>query len=315
MNKIHITKLHTLTGHKDSVYALEGVTDSQFVSGAGDGMIALWDLNNPTDGQLIAKLNNSIYAFHQEEKHGHLLVGHNWDGIRKIDWKNKKELDYLHFTQAAVFSIHSYGQTAYVGTGDGEVVVVNIDAFRIIQRIKLSNQRVRTIAINPVQKEIAVGYSDAIIRILDLHNYQLKHELKKHTKSVFKVQYSPDYRTLISTGRDAHLMVWDAVKGYPLQKDIVAHTYAINDIAFSTEKTLFATCSMDKTIKIWDAHSYQLLKVIDKTRHGGHSTSVNKLWWNNANNQLVSASDDRSISIWKIDRFSNSETLSTPTSA
>ncbi|MFM8834779.1 MAG: WD40 repeat domain-containing protein, partial [Cytophagales bacterium] len=52
-------------------------------------------------------------------------------------------------------------------------------------------------------------------------------------------------------------------------------------------------------IKIWDANTLQLLKVIDKARHAGHGTSVNKLWWSSHQQQLVSASDDRSISVWE----------------
>jgi hypothetical protein len=41
------------------------------------------------------------------------------------------------------------------------------------------------------------------------------------------------------------------------------------------------------------------LKVIDKARHAGHGTSVNKLLW--TPNRLLSASDDRSISAWDIE--------------
>lgn len=300
MNKIQVTKLHTLAGHKDSVYSLEGVSDSQFVSGAGDGMIVLWDLNKPKDGHLIAKLENSIYAIHQEFERGHLLVGHNYDGVHVIDWKNRKELGSINFTQAAIFSINSHEGFAFVGTDDGEVVVIDINELKIIHRITLSNQRVRSIAINPISSELAIGSSDAIIRILDLKSYKSKHELTAHTKSIFKLQYSPDYISLISTSRDAHLIVWNVDQDYNLQKDIVAHMYSINDITYNLPGTLFATCSMDKSIKVWDASSYKLLKVIDKVRHSGHGTSVNKLWWNNAKDELVSASDDRSISVWDI---------------
>jgi len=300
MSKIQVTKLHTLSGHKDSVYTIEGVADSQFVSGAGDGMIVLWDLEQPEDGQLVAKLDNSIYAIHQESQHGFLLVGHNYDGLHVLDWKNKKELGSLNFTEAAIFSINSHNQLAYVGTGDGEMIVINIPELKIIKRIKLSTERVRSIAVNPVNKELAIGYSDAVIRILDLDTLEVKQELSAHAKSVFKLQYSQNYNTLISTSRDAHFMVWDAECKYDQMEDVVAHMYSINDIVYNPDGNLFATCSMDKSIKIWDAKTYKLLKVIDKARHAGHGTSVNKLWWNNKMNQLVSASDDRSISIWKI---------------
>jgi WD40 repeat protein len=53
-------------------------------------------------------------------------------------------------------------------------------------------------------------------------------------------------------------------------------------------------------VKIWDAESFKLFKVIDRARHAGHGTSVNKLLWTKYDNQIVSASDDRTISIWKI---------------
>ena len=87
---------------------------------------------------------------------------------------------------------------------------------------------------------------------------------------------------------------------YAQQTEIVAHMYAINHIDFSPDGKHFVTCSMDKSIKVWDAEEFQLLKVIDKSRHAGHGTSVNKLLWTNFSDQLVSASDDRTISIWNI---------------
>jgi WD40 repeat protein len=81
---------------------------------------------------------------------------------------------------------------------------------------------------------------------------------------------------------------------------VAAHLFAINHIAFSPSGEYFATASMDKSIKIWKADELKLLKVIDKGRHAGHGTSVNKLVWTDFKNQLVSASDDRTISVWNL---------------
>jgi WD40 repeat protein len=57
---------------------------------------------------------------------------------------------------------------------------------------------------------------------------------------------------------------------------------------------------MDKSIKVWDAVSFKLLKVIDRARYAGHGTSINKLLWTPYQNQVVSCSDDRSLSVWKL---------------
>jgi WD40 repeat protein len=87
---------------------------------------------------------------------------------------------------------------------------------------------------------------------------------------------------------------------YAEHVSIVAHLYAINHLSFSPNGKYFATCSMDKSIKIWETNTFKLLKVIDKARHAGHGTSVNKLFWSGYRNQLISGSDDRTISIWNL---------------
>src|SRR5690606_37309009 len=120
--------------------------------------------------------------------------------------------------------------------------------------------------------------------------------------SVFTVRYSPDGRFLLTAGRDAHFRVWDVKQDYQLVQDVAAHMYALNHIDFSPDGSMFATCSMDKSIKLWDAATFRLLKVIDRSRHAGHGTSVNKLLWSSFENLLLSASDDRMISVWEISK-------------
>jgi WD40 repeat protein len=41
--------------------------------------------------------------------------------------------------------------------------------------------------------------------------------------------------------------------------------------------------------------------VIDYARYGGHKNSINRLIWTSYQDLLVSASDDKNISVWKID--------------
>jgi len=310
MTSIEVRKLRTLSGHRDGVYTVAGADQpSRFFSGAGDGMVVLWDLQEEpataaTPGQApegvrLAQLPNSVYALHHVDHLGVLAVGHNYNGIHVLDWKERKELSSLKTTDAAIFDLQSYRDDLFIASGDGALTVVNLSHMTIRSRQVFSEKSARAIALSSKTGEIAVGYSDSFIRIFDLDNYALKKEWQAHTNSVFTLRYSPDGRFLFSGSRDARLKAWDLKDDYRLAEEIVAHMYAINSLSFSPDGKHFVTCSLDKSIKLWDAGQLKLLKVIDKARHAGHGTSVNKLLWTAYDGQVVSASDDRTISIWK----------------
>ncbi len=300
MTQVQIKRLHSLTGHRDAVYTLHpGDKPSSFFSGAGDGMIARWDLDHSPDGELIAKLPNSVYSLHYLPDREVLVAGHNYEGIHLLDWKNKKELASLKLTTAAIFDIQSVGNRLVIGSGDGTLTLVDLETLSIVNQVKASEKSARTIAVAASGAEIAVGFSDSQIRVYD-DKLQLKHEWAAHGNSVFTLRYTPDGTRLLSGSRDARLKAWGVTSNYQLQEEVVAHMYAINHIEFSPDGKHFVTCSMDKSIKVWDANALRLLKVIDRARHAGHGTSVNKLLWTRYHEQLVSASDDRSISVWQV---------------
>ena len=301
MPPIQVKKLHTFTGHRDGVFGLQPTSvDHLFISAAGDGMIVLWDLSSPDAGQLIAKLPNSVYAIHHHAATGFVIAGHNYDGIHVLDWKNKSEVGSLQLTGAAIFDIQSWGNFLFIASGDGMVTKVDATSLTVKDQVTASDKNARTIAINEALGEVAVGYSDHYIRIFDIEKMTLKKEWKAHGNSVFTVRYTPNGNFLMSGSRDARLMVWDSGNNYVKSAEVVAHMYAINHLDFSPDGKHFVTCSMDKSIKVWDAAEVRLLKVIDRSRHAGHGTSVNKLLWTTFNDQLVSASDDRTISVWNI---------------
>ncbi len=298
---VEVKKIQTLTGHKDCIYTLEpAASDFEFFSAAGDGLVVNWNLDKPEHGQLVAKVPASVYALHYLPAHHWLIVGQNYQGIHLIDVASKKELKSLKITDAAIFDIKFFDGKIWIATGDGVLVVVDMNSWTIINKIRLSVKSARALAIHPEKKHLVIGYSDNNIRILNMETFGLIKTIEAHKNSVFTIRYSHDYRNLVSGSRDAHLNVWDVDHEYQQVNSIVAHMYTINHVEFSPDGKHFVTCSMDKSIKVWDAETYKLLKVIDKTRHAGHGTSVNRLLWTNHHQQLISCSDDRSISAWQL---------------
>lgn len=262
-------------------------------------MVVQWDLNNPEIGEMVAKVSSTVYALCPVPESNLLIVGQNFDGIHLIDPLERKELRSLQLTTAAIFDLKLWGDLLFVACGDGNLVVVNVREWRIVERAVISEKSLRSIAINPVTRELALGCSDHTVRILRLDDMKPKSVITDHTNSVFALTYSPDLTMLYSAGRDAHLRTFMVAGKYALKDDIIPHMYTVNHILFSPNGQVFATCSKDKSIRIWDAANLRPLKTIDRSSHAGHGTSVNRLLWMN-DDTLVSVSDDRMASIWDI---------------
>ena len=174
-----------------------------------------------------------------------------------------------------------------------------METISLLKIKKLCKEKVRSIAINYLTSEIAVAAGDGNIRVYDLISLEEKKEFTAHQLSANSVCYSPDGKTLLSGGRDAHLKTWNT-STYELIQSIPAHNFAIYDIVFSPDKKLVATASRDKTVKLWDAQTMELLVRINKENFDGHVNSVNKLVWSNHANYLISTGDDRAVIVWQV---------------
>ena len=299
--KIIVQKLYSLDGHQDCVYSLEaGKTNNKFYSAGGDGMVVEWDLDRPENGQLLAKMKNSVYAIHYRSEENLLIAGQNYEGIHLVDPDKKKEIGSLQISGAQIFDIKSFESRIFVGSGDGSFYVVDLATLGVVKKIKLADKSIRSIAVNQQLGEIAVGLSDSTIRIHDLDDYKQKYFINAHKLSVFSICYNPLNNHLISASRDACIKSWNALDHYELEHSVVAHMFAINSLSFSPNNDFFVSGSMDKSIKVWDMETFQLLKVIDKSRYAGHASSVNKVLWTNYKNQVLSCSDDKKISVWDL---------------
>ncbi|GAA3946147.1 WD40 repeat domain-containing protein [Hymenobacter algoricola] len=304
LHRPQIHKLATLTGHRDCVYALTGHPAAPTVFSAGaDGFVVAWNTDRPEqDGELVARVENSVYALRYLPARDLLLIGHNFQGLQVIALAEKQLLHAAALPPAAIFDIlHSPAHhRVYVALGDGMLAVLHDESFRVEKLLRLAEKSLRCLALHPDRNELAIGGSDALIRVLDADSLALKYTVAGSTNSVFTAAYSPDGRWLLTAGRDAHLRVWDVATGYREHQSIVAHLFAINHLAYSPDGQFLATCSMDKSIKLWDAESLRLLRVADKARSAGHGTSVNKLFWSGRHNRVVSCSDDRSLAVWEL---------------
>ncbi len=293
MSTLQIERIDTFSGHRGPVYALETGDESLFYSAGSDGWVVQWNLAKPDLGKVIAQVEGSVYAL-KLDSDGILWIGHNYQGIQGIRVSDQTQVFSIPTIGLSIFSIEFVGSTAWIGHNDGMITVIDVATKSVLKHIKASEKSVRAILIMSANR-IAVGYSDGFIRIFDA-DYQLIKAFPAHESSVFSLAERGG--DLYSVGKDSRIKQWNA--DYKLVNEVVGHIYAIHDLQFSPDGNWLATASMDKTVKIWEPDGLKLCKVLDATRHGGHKNSVNKLIWSSFDDLLVSASDDKNLSVWKI---------------
>jgi WD40 repeat protein len=294
---LKIERIDTFGGHRGAIYALSnGPTAHTFFSAGSDGLVVQWNLQKPDLGQVVAKIDGSIYAMVYDDHSGILWVGQNFEGVHGILVADQTRVFSIQLPQLAIYSIAILDGYVWVGHQDGLITVIDQQAQAIKKRIKAGEANIRCFCSLP-NTEMAIGSSDGYIRIFKA-DFSLQKAWVAHTNSVFSIVYHSD--CLFSVGRDAHIRKWN-LAGEALADGVPAHIYSINTVVHSPNGQYLATGSMDKTIKIWELASLKLLKVLDFARYGGHKNSINRLIWSAYQDLLVSGSDDKNISVWKID--------------
>ncbi|MEW6469930.1 MAG: WD40 repeat domain-containing protein [Bacteroidota bacterium] len=302
---IHVNKALTFSGHSAGVFALARAHEPHlFYSGSSDRFIALWNMELGTAEKFSAQLPSYIYALLYIKEKNYLAAGTFAGHIHLIDLNKKEEIKILEQHKGALFDLkYLPGQNMLAAAGgDGTLSFTSLDDLACKKIVRLCEEKVRNIALNADSTEAAISCGDGSIRIFGLGNLAEKGRIEAHKLSANIAAYHPNGKYLISGGRDAMMRVWDRMDNFRELSVIPAHNWALYDIVFSPDGSLFATASRDKTLKIWDSNSFGLLKVVNKEKNDSHRSSVNKLLWTSYHDLLVSASDDRSIMAWKIEK-------------
>jgi WD40 repeat protein len=297
--EFNIEKIDTCTGHKGSVFALcAGLDADTFYSSGEDGTVAQWSVKYPDLGKPIAQMANSVYALHIIADLKLLVVAQNTSGLHFINLETMAEIHRIAIPHVSFFDLKHFENTFIAADSSGTIHRVNLSDFSLELSVRMSEKSARSLALNLDARQMAIGFSDHKIRVIDIDSFKHIRTIEAHKNSVFGVCYNE--AELISVSRDSKIKSWAINDNFQNIMEVPAHLYAINQIIKLDNHPYYITCSMDKSIKVWAADSFKLLKVINKAKNAGHGTSINKLLWLPEREILLSASDDRTISIWKL---------------
>jgi len=305
---INVNKAINFSGHGAGVFALAQAGEPHlFYSGSSDKVIALWNLESGSNEKFNAQMPSYIYAITYIKEKNYLIGGTFAGTIHVIDLSKKEEVKILQQHTGAIFDIkYLPKQNMFVSaSADGSISFTSLDDLVCKKIVKLCEEKVRNITLNKENTEAIFSCGDGTMRVFDLNTLSEINKIDAHKLSANIAVYHPNGNYIISGGRDAMMRIWDVKNNLILVAEIAAHNWALYDIVFSPDGKLFATASRDKSLKIWDSESFELLRVINKEKDESHRSSVNKLLWSNYNNLLISASDDRSIIAWSVEKEIN----------
>ena len=289
---------HRCLGHASGVYDLIKLSAKTFLSASGDRLVVSWNVDQPEQGNLIARASDSIYSICFLESKNELLIGQAKGEIHIIDLSNNQEKRLLKVNEKGVFSIveNKSKSKVYVLGGDGVISVLSAADYSLLFKQKISTMKLRSVFFDEALNRTYVGCGEGRLYVFDDDTMEMVYtnQLSKEGFSINAITNYTD-EVIICGGRDAHLR-WVDKKDYSVVNSIPAHNYAIYKIGISPDKNLFATVSRDKTLKIWNALTNQVIQRIEHS-NDGHLNSVNTLLWMD-DCTLISAGDDRSINIW-----------------
>ena len=127
--------------------------------------------------------------------------------------------------------------------------------------------------------------------------------LQGHTHQVWSIAFSPDGKTIASSGDEQIIRLWNVETGR-CYNTLKGHTHRVSSITFSPDGKTIASGGEDRTVRLWDAKTGRLLK---KLR--GHPNQVWCVRFSPVAPLLASASEDQTIKLWDLQTGKCIETL------
>ncbi|KAM5341613.1 hypothetical protein ACJ41O_014644 [Fusarium nematophilum] len=175
--------------------------------------------------------------------------------------------------------------------------------------------------VSPDGKRLATAGGDGHVRIWSTESVynanspdynkprQLCH-MSHHLGTIHSVRFSPNGRYLASGADDKIICVYHLDKGPPAAtfgtnepppvenwktyKRLIGHDNDVQDLAWSYDSSILVSVGLDSKVVVWSGHTFEKLKTLP-----AHQSHVKGITFDPANKFFATASDDRTIKIFR----------------
>lgn len=156
---------------------------------------------------------------------------------RRDDWRNVYS---AAFTRDGAWLVGA--------TDSGEVLVVDTNTWRPVERQKWSATPLVTLSVSPDGTQIVTGEDGKLIRLGTIRPLRQTAVIGQHDARVKAVAFSPDGKQIASAGDDKMVRLWD-VDQRKLLTTIGTHTSPIYALTFSPDGRRLITGEHDRSVR------------------------------------------------------------------
>ena len=291
-----------LSGHSESVWTAVFSPDGKYIATASlDNTAKVW--NAVTGEELLTLVCSqergcNAAAFSPD---GKFLATAGGDTIVRV-WEvaSGREVLTLKGHIDRVYSVaYNFDGSRLASSGpDGRTILWDAVTGEKISTFSEDNG-VETywVAFNPDGSEIVTAdtnFAEGWASIWDIQTGQKLFFLPGNATIVRGVSYSPDGKTIVTTGDDQTAKLWDADTGEKLLT-LYGHTDSVSFAVFSPDGTRLATSSFDRHTKIWDVATGRELMDI-----AGHLRDLSSVGFSPDGQRIVTSSADSTAKVWSI---------------
>lgn len=287
----------TLTGHEGPVHGLAFSDDAKTLAVAGRDGVALWDMKLGDGHEYLARPGQSLTA-HKGAVRAVVFAGGSLitagDDQKVIVWDKNKPKHTLNGGNALARS--SDGKVL-ASAGDDAIFLWDAATGKQLYKIDAQGQT-QVLAFSPDGTTLASGAGDSAtdagaIRLWDATTGKPKSTPNlRHGPHVFGLAFTPDGKTLLSTGKDQLVRRWDTTT-FAEQGLIKGHLGWVSALAVSPDGDSVITGSYDATVKVWNLHSGDVLKP--------GSEPVTSVAISGDDKLLAAGGKDGKVTLWNLD--------------
>lgn len=132
------------------------------------------------------------------------------------------------------------------------------------------------------------------LKLCSAANGQAVHSFVGHNGRVNRVRLSPDGKSLVSSGIDKTIRIWNVSTGKNLVS-LRGHTHHVYGVSFHPDGKRLASCGRDNSVRVWDVSLGKQIQLFK-----GHTDQVIDVEFSPDGKHLASACDDKTIRFWDI---------------